>query len=112
MGADIAHVPNPRAEAAENELSVSNATFRALGLDPILLDSALLQETIDLCHAHKDRVDLAHIPARSAWNAECEERLGDQQGAGAAGDAGPDRDLGGSTGGETGQPTTLCSQTY
>ncbi|MEM7689004.1 MAG: NAD-dependent epimerase/dehydratase family protein [Pseudomonadota bacterium] len=74
-GAEIAHVPNPRAEAAENELVVSNATFRALGLDPILLDSALLQETIDLCHANTDRVNLASIPARSTWNAEREERL-------------------------------------
>ncbi|MEM7701689.1 MAG: NAD-dependent epimerase/dehydratase family protein [Pseudomonadota bacterium] len=76
-GAQISFVPNPRAEAAENELVVSNATFRALGLDPILLDSALLQETIDLCRSHKDRVNLASIPARSAWNAERAERLSD-----------------------------------
>ncbi len=106
MGADIAYVPNPRAEAAENELSVSNATFRALGLDPIMLDSALLQETIDLCRAHKGRVDLVHIPARSAWNAECEARLGDQDGSASRGDTAPDlgpyRDRGGGVGFENG----------
>ena len=74
-GAEIACVPNPRAEAAENELVVSNATFRALGLDPILLDSDLLEETITLSRQHKARVDLDMIPARSAWNKERKGRL-------------------------------------
>ena len=76
-GAEIAHVPNPRAEAAENELVVSNATFRALGLDPILLDSALLEGTIALSKRHSDRVDLSMIPARSAWNSERQQQLDD-----------------------------------
>ena len=79
-GAQIAHVPNPRAEAAENELVVSNATFRALGLDPILLDSALLERTIALSQRHRERVDLAMIPARSAWNEERQKELGESAG--------------------------------
>ncbi len=74
-GAEITHVPNPRAEAAENELVVSNATFRSLGLDPILLDSDRLEGTIALSKAHSDRVDFAMIPARSAWNAKREMEL-------------------------------------
>ncbi|MEL6530539.1 MAG: NAD-dependent epimerase/dehydratase family protein [Pseudomonadota bacterium] len=77
-GAEIAHVANPRAEAAENELVVSNATFRALGLDPILLDSELLQGTIDLSKQHRSRVDLDMIPARSAWNSERQHQLDEQ----------------------------------
>lgn len=81
-GAQITRVPNPRAEAAENELVVSNATFRALGLDPIKLDSDRLGETIALSKAHKDRVDFTKIPARSAWNAEREQEIeGDQKAA-------------------------------
>jgi len=74
-GAEIAHVPNPRAEAAENELVVSNATFRALGLDPVMLDSALLEGTIALSKRHSDRVDLSKIPARSAWNDDRKRQL-------------------------------------
>lgn len=74
-GAEIAHVPNPRAEAAENELVVSNETFLALGLDPTLLDSALLEGTIALSKRHSDRVDLSMIPARSAWNRERQKQI-------------------------------------
>lgn len=74
-GAKIENVANPRAEAAENELVVSNATFRALGLDPIKLDSDMLAETIAISQEHKSRVDLTKIPARSAWNAERKDEL-------------------------------------
>ncbi|WP_114520764.1 NAD-dependent epimerase/dehydratase family protein [Altererythrobacter sp. ZODW24] len=67
-GAEITHVANPRAEAAENELVVSNATFRALGLDPMLLETDLIGETIEISGRYRARVDLAAIPATSAWN--------------------------------------------
>lgn len=77
-GAPIQHVPNPRAEAAENELVVSNATFRALGLDPILLDSSLLAGTIALSQNHRDRVDLSMIPARSAWNRDRQHEIDEE----------------------------------
>lgn len=39
-GAKIAWLPNPRKEAAENELIVRNEKFRDLGLDPITLEAA------------------------------------------------------------------------
>ncbi len=74
-GAPIQHVANPRAEATENELVVSNATFQALGLDPLLLDSSLLEETIVLSQKHRNRVDLSMIPARSAWNRDRQQDI-------------------------------------
>ena len=41
-GAKIAWLPNPRKEAAENDLVVRNDQFLALGLDPITLREGLL----------------------------------------------------------------------
>ncbi|WP_420606589.1 hypothetical protein [Novosphingopyxis sp.] len=38
-GAEISYVTNPRKEAAQNDLAVSNATFRGLGLDPIMRET-------------------------------------------------------------------------
>ncbi|ATD68170.1 MULTISPECIES: NAD-dependent epimerase/dehydratase family protein [Luteimonas] len=67
-GAVVNFVPNPREEAAENDLRVSNATFRGLGLDPILLTDALLTETLEISDRYVDRVDRSQIRARSAWN--------------------------------------------
>lgn len=69
-GAEIAYVTNPRKEAVENDLEVSNATFRALGLDPITLGTRLLDETIEISTRFADRVDRSKIPARTAWNAK------------------------------------------
>ncbi|WP_395392920.1 NAD-dependent epimerase/dehydratase family protein [Novosphingobium sp. BL-8A] len=77
-GASIENLPNPRKEAAENDLVVSNATFRSLGLDPILLEEGLLGETIEISTRFADRVDLAHIRARTAWSHEERELLGRQ----------------------------------
>jgi UDP-sulfoquinovose synthase len=69
-GAEIAHVDNPRKEAVENTLTVSNATFRALGLDPILLKDALLTETLEITERFKARANLDAIPAKSLWTAK------------------------------------------
>ena len=66
-GARIAYVDNPRKEAAENDLRVSNATFRALGLKPILLDQQLFNETIEIVERFKDRYNPAVVAARSVW---------------------------------------------
>lgn len=74
-GARIEYRPNPRKEAAENDLEVSNATFRALGLDPITLHEGLLQETFEISSRFADRVDPRHIPARTAWSREERARL-------------------------------------
>lgn len=67
-GAEVAFVDNPRKEAVENTLRVSNRSFRALGLDPILLRDALLAETLEIVDRYKDRYDVNAIPATSLWN--------------------------------------------
>ena len=69
-GAKIAHVPNPRQEAEENELKVKNDQFLALGLSPITLQHGLLREIAENARAFADRVDPSKIPCVSAWNAE------------------------------------------
>ena len=81
-GAEIAYVPNPRKEAEENDLNVSNRHLRSLGLDPILLAAGLLDDTLEISSRYKDRINLAKIPARTAWNEDRSNALD----AGSAGD--------------------------
>ena len=66
-GAEIAFLPNPRKEAAENELSVKNDQFLALGLDPTTLQNGLLNELVDVARKFIHRVDRSRIPSTSAW---------------------------------------------
>jgi UDP-sulfoquinovose synthase len=66
-GAKVAYLPNPRKEAAENELVVQNEQFMALGLDPIRLAEGLLSEVVDVAKKFAYRVDRSRIPAVSAW---------------------------------------------
>lgn len=66
-GARIENVPNPRNEAAENELHVSNKTFLDLGLNPTRLANGLLLEVTDIARKYADRVDRSKIPATSTW---------------------------------------------
>lgn len=69
-GAAVAKVDNPRKEAAENTLKVSNRGFRQLGLQPILLREALLEETLDVVERYKHRINLAAVPATTTWTTE------------------------------------------
>jgi UDP-sulfoquinovose synthase len=69
-GAKIAWLPNPRKEAAENELVVKNDQFRALGLDPITLRAGLLEEVVEVAKKYAYRVDRSRIPCVSAWTRE------------------------------------------
>lgn len=66
-GAEIAYLPNPRKEAAENDLIVKNDKFRALGLDPITLEEGLLDEVVEVARKFSYRVDRSRVPAVSAW---------------------------------------------
>ena len=66
-GTDFALVPNPRKEADENELLVTNDTFLSLGLQPTKLAEGLLQEVEDVAKKYAHRVDRTKIPARSLW---------------------------------------------
>mgnify|MGYP000169656441 CR=1 FL=1 len=57
-GAEVEMVPDPRKEAAENELIVHNDNFLALGLDPITLSEGLLMEINETAGRYADRADL------------------------------------------------------
>jgi UDP-sulfoquinovose synthase len=67
-GATLDHVPNPRAEADENDLNVRNDRFLSMGLDPITLETGLLQEIAEIPKRYVHRCDVSKIPCRSAWN--------------------------------------------
>ncbi|VVT02114.1 NAD-dependent epimerase/dehydratase family protein [Hoeflea sp. EC-HK425] len=66
-GADIAWLPNPRKEAAENDLVVRNEKFLGLGLEPTTLKEGLLEEVVDVAKKFAYRVDRSRVPAVSAW---------------------------------------------
>lgn len=69
-GAEVAHLPNPRAEADENELCVENRRLLSYGLDPVTLEEGLLLEVAEIAREYAHRADRAKIPCASAWNAE------------------------------------------
>jgi UDP-sulfoquinovose synthase len=69
-GAKIEYLPNPRKEAAENDLIVRNEQFLALGLDPTTLREGLLEEVVEVARKYAHRVDRSRIAAVSAWTKE------------------------------------------
>ena len=77
-GAEVVYLPNPRKEAAENELSVKNDQFLALGLDPIALRDGLLTELVDVARKFIHRVDRSRIPSTSAWTREIATQIAAQ----------------------------------
>jgi len=67
-GVDVNNLPNPRAEAAENELDVSNKNFCNLGLEPKTLDEGLFEEVAEVVKKYKHRCDPKKILPASFWN--------------------------------------------
>lgn len=67
-GATLSYVNNPRNEAAENDLEVSNKKFRLLGLEPTTLDDKLFEEVQTICAKYKDRAILDKVMPTSYWN--------------------------------------------
>ncbi|RIK17858.1 MAG: NAD-dependent dehydratase [Acidobacteria bacterium] len=68
--ATVELVPNPRHEAAENDLFVRNDTFLDLGLEPTFLSEGLLMEVEEVARRYAHRADLDKIPATSLWTRE------------------------------------------
>ncbi|MGQ2989779.1 MAG: NAD-dependent epimerase/dehydratase family protein [Brevundimonas sp.] len=74
-GAEVRNVANPRQEADENELVVSNDQFRDLGLNPITLAEGLMDDVAAIARQYADRADLSRVPCVSAWNADRAEAI-------------------------------------
>jgi UDP-sulfoquinovose synthase len=66
-GAQVVKLPNPRKEAAENDLVVRNDRFLALGLNPTTLSEGLMEEVTQIAGKYKGRVDTSKIVSRSVW---------------------------------------------
>jgi UDP-sulfoquinovose synthase len=74
-GARVAYLPNPRKEAAENDLFVKNDQFLALGLNPTTLGDGLLDEVVEVARKFAHRIDRSRVPAVSAWTKDIAKRV-------------------------------------
>ncbi|MGE7367746.1 NAD-dependent epimerase/dehydratase family protein [Neorhizobium sp. NPDC001467] len=74
-GTEIAWLPNPRKEAAENDLVVRNDKFMGLGLEPTTLGEGLLAEIVDVAKKYAYRVDRSRVPAVSAWTKDIAAKI-------------------------------------
>ena len=72
---EVIYLPNPRNEAAENDMRVSNKQFLDLGLEPVTLQVGMLEELVDVAGRYAHRIDPSKILAQSAWTAEHRSRI-------------------------------------
>lgn len=66
-GVEVAHLENPRNEAARNDLTVEAQRLLDLGLEPTTLRQGLLTEIVDIARHYRDRCDVDCIPCVSQW---------------------------------------------
>lgn len=66
-GCAVENLPNPRKEAAENNLRVSNAGLRSLGFAPITLEDGLMGEIEATVVRYADRIDRDVIASKARW---------------------------------------------
>lgn len=69
-GSQVAYLPNPRKEDAENDLHVCNDLFLSKGLNPTKLEEGLMMEVTDVAKKFAHRADLSKIPCTSLWTRE------------------------------------------
>ncbi len=63
----IEHVDNPRVEAENHYYNAKHSRLEALGLEPTLLSTTLIDHLFDVVERHRDRVDLAAIMPTVRW---------------------------------------------
>ncbi|MCP4073720.1 MAG: NAD-dependent epimerase/dehydratase family protein [Hyphomicrobiales bacterium] len=66
-GAEIKYQENPRKEAAENKLKVSNQGLRSLGFEPVLIADGLMSEIKATVAKYQDRIDMTTIQSKARW---------------------------------------------
>ena len=76
-GTPFQFVDNPRNEAAENDLRVTNTRLVGLGFTPTNLKAGLLGEVQDIARQYMHRCDVTKIPCTSLWRTAAARGLGE-----------------------------------